>query len=182
MRFRVNQEKVVEALAWLAVKQPGITPYYVAKILYFADKAHLNRYGRPVLGDRYIAMEHGPVPSLAYDLIKHDDFQAPGLLDLVSDAFDIDRTRRYPRLLPKMGRQARLGCFSRTDIECLEFAFDTYAHMPWNQLWDLSHAEAAWQDAGANDEMKFDLMIDETTAGRDTLVEQLNETADAIAL
>jgi len=45
----------------------------LSKLLYFVDKEHLLSYGRTVIGDRYIKMEFGPVPSSGYNLMKHDD-------------------------------------------------------------------------------------------------------------
>ena len=39
-------------------------------VLLFADKKHLERYGRFITGDTYSAMENGPVPSFAYDVVK----------------------------------------------------------------------------------------------------------------
>ncbi|WP_409530306.1 Panacea domain-containing protein [Shinella sp.] len=44
--------------------------FHALKTLYYADRAHLQRYGRPITGDRYIAMENGPVPSYAYNAVK----------------------------------------------------------------------------------------------------------------
>lgn len=40
------------------------------KILYFADQEHIKIYGRPITGDKYIAMKYGPVPSFLYDILK----------------------------------------------------------------------------------------------------------------
>jgi uncharacterized phage-associated protein len=40
------------------------------KLLYLANRESLKETGRPVTGDRIVAMEHGPVLSSVYDLIK----------------------------------------------------------------------------------------------------------------
>src|SRR6202042_2841503 len=48
-----------------------ISKHHLSKILYFADKAHLAKWGRTLTGDRYIAMKNGPVPSRIYDFIKY---------------------------------------------------------------------------------------------------------------
>lgn len=40
------------------------------KILYFADKEHVSKYGRTLMGDNYIAMANGPVPSRLFDYIR----------------------------------------------------------------------------------------------------------------
>jgi uncharacterized phage-associated protein len=38
--------------------------------MYFADRKHLEKYGRFICGDSYVAMKHGPVPSEIYDILK----------------------------------------------------------------------------------------------------------------
>ena len=75
IRFEMNANKVIEVLTWLANEQPGIGAFHVSKVLYYADKEHLNLYGRPVVGDTYIRMEFGPVPSKTYDLIKKENLE-----------------------------------------------------------------------------------------------------------
>ena len=47
-----------------------VTQFEILKTLFLADRAHLNRYGRPITFDEYVAMQDGPVPSLAYDVLK----------------------------------------------------------------------------------------------------------------
>lgn len=74
LQFKMNWAKAVEAIHFVASIHPGITPYYIAKLFYFADKAHLADWGRSICGDDYVAMEHGPVPSGVYDLVKRDEF------------------------------------------------------------------------------------------------------------
>ena len=44
--------------------------YHIMKAVYFADKYHLEHYGRQVNGNKFIAMDMGPVPSEMYDHIK----------------------------------------------------------------------------------------------------------------
>ena len=89
IRFEMNENKVIEVLSWLANEQPGIGAFHVSKVLYYADKEHLNLYGRPVLGDTYIRMEFGPVPSKTYDLIKKENLE-------LSVTQEIQGSRRCP--------------------------------------------------------------------------------------
>ena len=44
--------------------------YDVLKILYFADKIHLLKYGQWIVPDEYIKMEFGPVPRECCDILK----------------------------------------------------------------------------------------------------------------
>lgn len=65
MRFSVDKEKTIEALLYIVTRYGEVGRFHALKTLYYADRAHLQRYGRPITGDRYIAMENGPVPSYA---------------------------------------------------------------------------------------------------------------------
>src|SRR5947208_11944301 len=97
IRFNFNETKTIEALVLVADQWPGITPFFVAKVLFFADRNHLRDYGRPVTGDLYIAMADGPVPSRAYDVLK-DNLDFFGDPEAIIGALQIDRNKKYPRM------------------------------------------------------------------------------------
>ena len=70
LRFRPKVEKIVELLLYLAHKRPGADKYQAVKFFYLADRAHLNRYGRPISFEKYYAMSYGPVGSTVLDLLN----------------------------------------------------------------------------------------------------------------
>lgn len=180
INFAPSETKIIEAILWLADREPSIDVYHVAKVLYFADKEHLNRYGRPVLGDWYCKLAFGPVPSLAYDLIKREGLRFfAETLKLFDDAVEVRQQQRedqksVPAIFPK--RSVNLRRFSRSDIECLENAHRKYGSMSFAELFTLSHKERAWVEAQEKGRMDFELMIDEDTPNRDELVEYVRET------
>ena len=49
LRFTFNETKCIEALTFLASQWEGVTKFYAAKVLFYAEKLHLNRYGRPIV-------------------------------------------------------------------------------------------------------------------------------------
>jgi len=65
-----DREKAIEATLFMAKLLPNPTKHSISKMFYLADKLHLQEYGRLICGDRYIAMEYGPVPSAIYDMMK----------------------------------------------------------------------------------------------------------------
>ena len=100
------------------------TFHTISKVLYFADKRHLEHYGRFISGDNYVAMKHGPVPSVTYDILKavrncgHPAFDA-ALLEEFSRAMDIKSNYHVvPRIEPK------LEFLSESDVECLDYAIE----------------------------------------------------------
>lgn len=156
LRFQFNERKGVEALTYIASEWPGITAFFAAKVLFFAEKKHLNRYSRPIVGDTFIAMPNGPVPSTIYDFIKGQFDQAEDPERIV-DALSINNTP-YPRVTAK--RLPDINAFSPSDIECLDEALEFCRSRGFGTLSSLTHQERAWQDAPANGPMDYEAMIE----------------------
>ena len=126
-----------------------VTQYDIVKALFLADRAHLNRYGRPITFDNYVAMKHGPVPTLAYDFLKFN----PSML------------RRYKiKELPwKFERAEHIGAgcirffgafgddqaLAASDIKTLKQAFATVSGMTFRQVRELTHGDPAYKEAWA---------------------------------
>jgi len=52
IRFKYDVEKFANAVAYFAsINIPDLTKLKISKLLFFVDKLHLQRYGRPVTGD-----------------------------------------------------------------------------------------------------------------------------------
>lgn len=85
-KLQEDIETTVHSLL-LILKQLGGTADFhkVFKILYFADQKHLVKFGTPITSEKYIAMQNGPVPSVAYDILKA--LRGEGLLWSQRDSF-----------------------------------------------------------------------------------------------
>src|SRR5277367_1947984 len=70
IRFRFAAEKALAALHGMVGKTSGLDLQAALKACYFADKAHLNRHGRPVFGATYKAMRYGPTAIEIYEMAK----------------------------------------------------------------------------------------------------------------
>lgn len=158
IRFQFNESKAIEALAYVAEQWPGITPFYVSKVLFFADRDHLRDYGRPVIGDVYIAMDNGPVPSRIYDMIKGklDFFADP---HAVHEALRVDKNGNYPKVFAK--RKVDLDQFSETDIAALRKAIEFCRGKSFSYLSGLTHQEEAWASAPRDGAMSLELLVPE---------------------
>lgn len=152
----MDKEKAVEALVYIAGRFPGVGRFHAAKILYFAELFHLREFGRPIVGDRYIAMENGPVPSFAYDVLKgttHPDDRSitEGALNPVTD-------RRYPEY--EAARAPHMDYFSESDIECLDRAIEHCRKRSFGAISDETHKHLAWKSADLNSQMDYEDMLD----------------------
>ncbi len=75
--FRIDQTKAIQAVAFLLKqKRATKTDNYMRllKLLYVADRESLQETGRPITGDRFMAMEHGPSLSHLLDLARQRTF------------------------------------------------------------------------------------------------------------
>jgi uncharacterized phage-associated protein len=72
MRTRLNALKAVQAAAALLRFETGwkMGRMRLLKLLYLADRECLRRTGLPLIGDRTVAMDRGPLHGTIYDWIK----------------------------------------------------------------------------------------------------------------
>lgn len=70
IRFKFAAQKALTAIHWMVAHHPGIDLHAALKTVYFADKDHLNAFGRPIFGATYKAMRFGPVPLEIYEMMK----------------------------------------------------------------------------------------------------------------
>ncbi len=152
----LDKEKAIEALVYIAQKVPGVGRFHAAKILYFAERFHLREFGRPIVGDQYIAMENGPVPSFAYNVLK--DALGENERELAKGALIESDAYRHPEY--EAGRDPDLSYFSATDIECLDRAINHCAKRSFGSISDETHKHRAWDQAIRNGPMSYEDMMD----------------------
>ncbi len=120
-----------------------------AKLLFHADKYHLLKYGRPVIGDQYACMEYGPVPSASLnvmnDVVARDPHFPPVEKALFDEYLTIERSmfRKYPVFRTR--KEPDLDVFSDSDIEALDYAQKTFGAKSGWELSEQSHEEPSWR-------------------------------------
>ncbi|MHC8509664.1 MAG: Panacea domain-containing protein [Rhodospirillales bacterium] len=141
IQFKFNPLKALEAVLWLANQKPGITLHTVSKVLFFADRRHLNAYGRPVLGDKYAAMDYGPVPSATYEILKGDPI-AVEALGGGPLPFEVRGNFHV-----HAARAAETALLSESDVECLAASLAENGDLSFSQLVEKSHNDPAYRPA-----------------------------------
>lgn len=151
-----NAEKAVEVILYISSKT--ITPdiYHVGKILYFADKEHLEKFGRLICNDSYVAMKNGPVPSETYDIIKavRDDLIKYSYYEHAANSFFIKKGSNMITPLRKQNDDL----LSQSDKECLDHSIQKYGSLSFNELKRFSH-DAAFRLAGEDDFIPIENII-----------------------
>ena len=170
-----DKDAALASIIYIASKVKNPTFHTISKLLYFADKKHLDEYGRFICGDNYVAMKHGPVPSVTYDILKsvkncgHPAFDRKVLEEFTS-ALEIQSNYVViPRIPPD------LEFLSETDVECLNFAVENYGTMSFSELTNLSHDEA-YEATGFNDYIDIE-DIAKMFSDADALLEHLRDPA-----
>ncbi|MBI1852913.1 MAG: SocA family protein [Planctomycetes bacterium] len=139
--FRFDERKAVAAAAYLLKLADGEMPYLrLMKLLYIAERESLRRFNRPICGDRYVAMAHGPVLSKTLDLIRADE---PLAGSTWSNHFQ--KTEHHNlRLIDDPG----VGPLSEADLQVLREAHKLCQDVDVWKLRDLTHLLPEWKDPG----------------------------------
>ncbi|WP_312924963.1 Panacea domain-containing protein [Atlantibacter hermannii] len=174
LKIRFDSEKALEAILYVASKAPNPDLYHVGKILYFADRAHLERYGRLITGDEYKAMKDGPVAENTYDIIKI----AQGKGRFIPNGIEVEDIKSALRVYEKPGkyrveplRAFNENVFSDSDLMCIDYAIEKIGSLSFGQIRDLSHDEV-WQSANENEEIPLEVIASSCKDG-DKLVSYL---------
>ncbi|MCX6737071.1 MAG: Panacea domain-containing protein [Candidatus Parcubacteria bacterium] len=149
-----DHKKATQAMNYLTKKEGGqIDKLKLIKLVYFADRFHLRRYGRPISNDIYLAMPLGPVGSSIKDIAEFSDFLDEtereyaatylghgGLENTIVSIADVD-----------------IDVFSKSELKALDFAYNEFGSKSALALVDITHRYPEW------DKFKRALESKETT-------------------
>lgn len=174
--YRTNARKALEVILWCAQKRaPAPVEFHRAlKVLFAADVVHLNRYGRPIVGDDYKALPYGPVPQTTYDIMKREPL-ALSELDLSEVPFEVVRGHY---ILPK--RAPDLDYLSESDIEALEEGWRQYGALGFSGRTIRSHQHPAWVKAweAGRQEMDYADFLDDNNRSPEKIEDLAEMAAD----
>jgi uncharacterized phage-associated protein len=137
-----NLEKSLQAVLYVAERLQRKDFHKIFKVLYFADREHLAKYGRMITGDTYIKMLNGPVPSNIYDIFKA----------VKGGVFSKDASRYAQMFAVENGyfikpvQKANPDFLSGSDVEELDNSLSKYGNLAFEEIKELSHG-LAWSSA-----------------------------------
>ena len=167
--FKFDQEKALAALLYVTAKlyefqHNAPSSHQVFKILYFADQKSLAGYGRPISGDYYVAMRHGPVPSTMYDMLK----SARGDDNFTKNDFFLEHVEVLGNHYIKPKISPDMDSLSETDLECLDDSIKENYRKNFSELQDKSHG-SAWAKSDENDKMRPEDIAEEGGADKEMI-------------
>lgn len=158
-QFPYKHEVAVNAILFLCNKakdeEKRLSFLSLMKLLFFCDKYHLKKYGRPITGDNYISMDHGPNPSKIYDYLKGVRKKEGGQFKVIEE--DNSPHKPIPFAIPKI--ESDISVFSETDLEIMEEVYSQLGAKSPRELRVMSHKEKAWVEADFD--MDYEDFLDE---------------------
>ena len=115
-------KKATQALNFFAIQNGGeIEKIHALKLVFFADRYHLRKYGRPITNDQYWAINFGPVPSGVKDIFELDS--ASSVERHYAEKYFEKGTKPFTiHSLSEMDSNV----ISETDLEALTFSWKTF--------------------------------------------------------
>jgi uncharacterized phage-associated protein len=137
MFIRFNPTTTIQASAVLLKTSASrrMTRLRLIKLLYIADRESLQETGRPITGDRAVAMKNGPVLSRTHDLINGSDYAAPEWERFFrnADKWDLE-------LIAEPG----VGQLSKYEIEKLQQVANRFEDSDDWEVAEHTHTFAEW--------------------------------------
>jgi len=153
IRFKFDERKAADAAALLIQLHGGdMNHLRLVKLLYAAERESLRRFNRPIVGDRYVSMQHGPVVSRIYYLIKEEK-QFPAWAVLIE--------RSSPTTVRLLTDELHLGSLSDADVEILKEVALRYREMDQFEIRDLMHRDfEEWENpAGSSRDIPVERLL-----------------------
>jgi hypothetical protein len=141
-RYAPSASKALEVILWIAAHELAVDLYHLVKAAFFADKFHVPRYGRPIIGDDYAAETWGPLPQVIYRLLNHSPIEMLALNLNGPLPFRVDESYRV-----FAERDPNTNLLSDSDIEALEYGLSCVRGKSFDDLVNETHADPAYQRA-----------------------------------
>lgn len=175
--FNINYNNIIAAILYVINKMNGkVNKYNLMKIIFAADKYHLNKYGRPVTGDYYISMEYGTVPSNIKNMIdgNNRDYYL-NILQIDDYPFKVSNEKR--NYFIESNIKPNMDYLSQSDTEALDNGISEYAYLSFEEVMEKNHNEKCWQETELNTRIPFEKIIDDKE-----IVEYLRTYSKSIVL
>jgi uncharacterized phage-associated protein len=153
-----NNEKIKATILYILNAIPdGVDLLKLFKIIYFASRDHLARYGRPIIDDDFVAMKHGPVLTDTFNKLRGGRFSfvekdpEVGYMIFAREKPDVDE-------------------LSASDVECLDLSIHDNKNLRFGKLSEKSHDAAwqlAWNSRGNKESAPMDLIEIARAGGAD---------------
>jgi uncharacterized phage-associated protein len=170
IKFQFDTKKALQAVLWLLCRNNGaMNKLKLVKLVFLADREHLVKYGRPIVGGKYFAMDHGPVSS---ELLN--------MLNAAKTGTSRIPLKAGPSYSIKAADNPDERYLSESDLNVLDDIYRKFGHLDGFQLRDLTHELKAYKKnvpgKGSNRRLPYeDFFVDYPKSKRNMLKIILDE-------
>ncbi len=141
LKYSFDNRKATQAAAFILRQagDKGISKGKLVKMLYAADRRQMKRIGKPITGDRLVAMEHGPVLSKILDYVDGDVVNAYW-------ATYIEKANPHNHHV-HLKADAPTDLLTEKEKEALTTAYEFFKDMSWDDVRNYCHKNfKEWTD------------------------------------
>ena len=153
-KFNLDDNKALAVLLYVLQNVDNL--YNIMKVVYFADKEHLSKYGRFIYGETYQAMKSGQVPSRIYDIIKF--VRGDGKVEFDKKIKQMISVESSDKIIAKT--KPELNYLSESDKKALDKSIKEYGKTHYIKLFRKSHKDSAYKNTELNKEITLDKIVD----------------------
>jgi uncharacterized phage-associated protein len=137
LKHLFNERKAAQAAAYLLYRAgKPLSVLKLMKLLYLAERRSFEKYGAPMIGDRLVSMDHGPVLSRVYNHMNGEASSVDGGWEYwISDRAGHDLALRRALRSP----EKELLELSDADQAVLEETWKKFGRMNQWRLRDYTH-------------------------------------------
>jgi uncharacterized phage-associated protein len=152
-------KKLITVINFIANKIPNICKLKLMKVLYFADKEHLLRYGDFITDDNYKKLPYGPIHSFILNLVDNPEIFIFDAVNLryFHDNIDIDDK---PNRNLKSKKNPDLMELSDSEIEVLDYICEKYEKFSPGEMIEITHRENFWEKKELNSFLSVEDIVD----------------------
>jgi uncharacterized phage-associated protein len=161
-------EKVANSIVYFAeagVEHLGKTK--LMKLMYFADKKHLETYGRTIFFDDYYKLPRGPVASLTLNIINNlneedgEDFKSytDEFLNILELKLQVDEGQKITKFIPKTTFNQEL--FSKSELKIIEDISKKYKNHTKDEISHESHLLKEYINTQMNSIIELSDMVED---------------------
>ena len=161
LRYRFSLDKFMAVLGHLVGECGPMTKLKIVKLLYLLDRRHFNLHGRPILGDRYLRMDFGPVPSISKDLIDFLEEKISSRVKPVAEGrvlaehFKARRSGAHHAI--ELVKAPSSDVLSESEVEALRWVVTNFGTLSASNLVDITHRHATWKETPSMSEIDYRL-------------------------
>lgn len=191
VRFKFDIDKFIACVAMFAEQRlDGLDKLKACKLLYYADKYHLLRYGKPIMGDVYYHLDAGPIPSKALDIMNEivcgdSAFAFKGDVSNKSKFQEFLQVKKpFFHKFPifDLIKTPKYGCLAESEQEALKETIKKYGALTGPQLIRETHKDTAWIKTENTEEIDYRLFFESDPDAKQEALEYMESLQEDMVL